>query len=40
MLKAGLPASEHIPSGQFWSNAKAYLNRTEVDLFPCHCFEK
>lgn len=38
MKDVGIPASEHIPSNIFWKSAKKYIDKKQIDLFPCECF--
>ncbi|MFW7230051.1 hypothetical protein ACMGGA_03760 [Citrobacter sp. BNK-39] len=44
MKRAGVPPTEHIPPGKFWSMAKRAVKNQQIDLFtdgenskPCEC---
>lgn len=38
MLSLGVPASENVPSGKFWSEAKKVIKQSDEDQKPCECF--
>jgi hypothetical protein len=38
MKQLGIEASENIPSGKFWSEAKKVIRESDEDQKPCECF--